>query len=30
MSDYLDLDVRVLDDARLFAEYDSMRQAASK
>jgi len=30
MSDYLDLDVRVLEDVRLFAEYDAMRQTASK
>lgn len=29
MSDYLELDVRVLDDARLFAEYDAMRQKAA-
>lgn len=30
MSDYLELDVRVLDDARLYAEFDAMRMKASQ
>jgi hypothetical protein len=29
MSDYLELDTRVLEDARLFAEYDAIRTKAA-